>query len=196
VTPIGVGERADEGKLVCHFGKTGKEFADFDARNICRNRPEFASDGGWGIGLQIKEIEVGWPSREVNIDDGLVGRTGASLRFHSKELAKGETARSHAPNLEEVTPGVSVTVRGFAVGLSEEFKHDQELDRIRREHWQYIEIFPLRQAGLPNIMMWELFTPVCVTAWKERRRGSPQPHRLENLCDRLLHDVDPDIIDG
>jgi hypothetical protein len=157
VAPIRVGERADESKLVRHFGKTGKELADFDARNICRDGPEFASNAGWSIGLEIEEVEVGWPPRQVNIDDCLVGRTAASLRFHAKELAKGESARSHTSNLEEVAPGVSVTVRGLPVGSSEEFKHDQEQDETRRERLDSIEIFLLCQAGLPNIIMWESF---------------------------------------
>jgi hypothetical protein len=196
MAPIRVGEGADESKLVRHPGKTGKELADFDARNVCRDGSEFASNAGWSIGLEIKEVEVGWPPGQVNIDDCLVGRTAASLRFHAKELAKGEPACSHASNLEEVPPGVSVTVRGLAVGPSEEIKHDEEQDETRRERSHYIEIFLLRQAGLPNIMRWEFFTPVHAMAWKEKRRWSLQPHRLENLWCRLLRDADSDIIDG
>ena len=67
---------------------------------------------------------MGWPPRQEDIDDRLVGTTDPLLGFRPQHLWKGKATHGHTTNRQEVTAGNAITEVLLAIGLTKNCQHN------------------------------------------------------------------------
>ncbi len=71
-----------------------EQFADMDAGDVRRDRIELAADLPRGVRLRIPHVDVGRPSRQVDVDDRLVG---AASRLRGQDVRLPLAPRAAIP---------------------------------------------------------------------------------------------------
>ena len=125
-------QRADDGELVHHLGKTRQVLANLDPGHVGRDRVEFAPDPGGSLGLEIEHVLVRRAADQVD-EDHRFGRGPFALGGLGGQQAGQAQPGSQATDLEEVAARQSVTERVGAAGWSEDLQHGKLSDRFSRE---------------------------------------------------------------
>src|SRR5262245_8196477 len=140
---------AEQTILVGTPREVGNVFANANAVHVGRDRPEFAAEMGWRVGLEIEDVDLARAAEEIDEDAGLRPTTAAARLSRAGRrfpAAQRHAERAQTAKLQDVAATGAIA---DALRLAEDAEHERSvdaplqvrkgrskmLDRSRRRRW-------------------------------------------------------------